>query len=151
GGFIVAAPSLHSSGRYYLWDENHHPHKIKPAIAPDWLLELVKDSAVNSAAHGDKEILVDSFGLVVDGRERYMIRVISGCIGSYVRQHGALPDEKELFNLAWPTYSSKVKARGETLDADGRGEALCRQRCRHMLKRAKSGAFPVFQTLIDEI
>ena len=41
GGLIVAPPSLHLSGRRYVWDANHHPEKITPATLPEWLVTLL--------------------------------------------------------------------------------------------------------------
>ena len=41
GGYIVAPPSLHESGRRYTWDPTHHPAFMEPAILPDWLLNLL--------------------------------------------------------------------------------------------------------------
>jgi hypothetical protein len=42
GGYIVVAPSVHpDTGRSYVWDEDAHPLKVKPAAAPEWLLDLV--------------------------------------------------------------------------------------------------------------
>jgi putative DNA primase/helicase len=40
GGFIVVSPSLHESGRYYLWDEVSHPRTTPLADAPAWVVEL---------------------------------------------------------------------------------------------------------------
>jgi len=40
GGYIVAPPSLHMSGRRYCWSVDHHPADIgEPAPPPDWLVE----------------------------------------------------------------------------------------------------------------
>jgi hypothetical protein len=37
GGYIVAPPSLHASGRNYAWEND-----IEPADAPQWLIDMVK-------------------------------------------------------------------------------------------------------------
>jgi hypothetical protein len=159
GGYFVVAPSLHQSGNRYLWDENYHPQRIGPALAPDWLLNLVGNTGhMSMAVSNNKNSTppnaageINAFGMVQDGRERYMIRVICGCIGSYVRQHGALPEPGELFDMAWPTYSKNTKIRGASLEADGRGETLMRQRIRYQLHRAETGKFPIFQQIADEL
>jgi hypothetical protein len=39
GGYIVAPPSKHISGRPYAWSVDHHPHDVPLAPAPDWLIE----------------------------------------------------------------------------------------------------------------
>jgi len=156
GGFIVAAPSLHASGRYYLWDERHHPAKLKPADAPPWLLALIESGAERAQPNGATGAHANgidrtAFGFVGDGREKYMVQVICGCIGSYVRANGTLPEPIELFAEAWPTYERNVKARSTSLDADQRGEALMRQRIGYLLHRAATGKFPVLQQIADEI
>jgi hypothetical protein len=46
GGYIVAPPSRHISGRVYAWSVNHHPKDVGPlAVAPDWLIERLKTRA----------------------------------------------------------------------------------------------------------
>ena len=39
---IVAAPSLHSSGNRYTWDEGCSPFEIKAADMPSWLVEEIR-------------------------------------------------------------------------------------------------------------
>jgi hypothetical protein len=39
GGYIVAPPSRHISGRAYCWSVDHHPADVPLAPAPDWLVE----------------------------------------------------------------------------------------------------------------
>ncbi|BEQ14413.1 bifunctional DNA primase/polymerase [Desulfoferula mesophila] len=41
-GYVVAPPSDHISGGVYAWDEDHHPDDMKPAEAPQWLLDKIK-------------------------------------------------------------------------------------------------------------
>lgn len=41
GGYIVAPPSEHKSGRQYLWDDEYSPEEIPLADAPDWLITEV--------------------------------------------------------------------------------------------------------------
>jgi len=38
GGYIVAPPSRHISGRSYAWSVDHHPADVELAPAPDWLI-----------------------------------------------------------------------------------------------------------------
>jgi hypothetical protein len=39
GGYIVAPPSRHISGRSYAWSVDHHPADVSLAPAPNWLIE----------------------------------------------------------------------------------------------------------------
>jgi Bifunctional DNA primase/polymerase, N-terminal len=41
GGYIVAPPSRHLSGRSYAWSVDHHPADIPVAEAPAWLVEAL--------------------------------------------------------------------------------------------------------------
>ena len=40
GGYVVAPPSIHPSGRAYVWANGHEPGAAKLAALPPWLLEL---------------------------------------------------------------------------------------------------------------
>jgi hypothetical protein len=150
GGFIVAAPSLHESGRFYLWSEHGHPKNTAIAEAPEWLIEMVRGVPTDSAASGPRapstgtgEIIRDQWGKVTDGRERHMIGIICGVIASLTRNAGALPGAEAVFAEAWPTYERTTRARGESLEADHRGQTLMRQRVGHMLRRAEAGRWRV--------
>ena len=144
GGFIVAAPSLHESGRFYLWDESAHPRVTPIAAAPGWLIEMAE--APPPDAHGARapptgsgEIIRDAWAKVIDGRERFMVGIVCGVIATMTRETGALPASEAVLAEAWPTYERGVKARGASLEADGRGITLMRQRVTHFLRRAEQG------------
>jgi Bifunctional DNA primase/polymerase, N-terminal len=38
GGYFIAPPSRHISGRSYAWSVDHHPQDVPLAPAPDWLI-----------------------------------------------------------------------------------------------------------------
>ncbi len=42
GGYVVAPPSTHASGRPYAWDVAHHPDDVAITPVPAWLLELIE-------------------------------------------------------------------------------------------------------------
>lgn len=50
GGYIVAAPSIHPSGRAYAWAFSRAPGEIAPAQAPGWLMDLVEVEPERPAA-----------------------------------------------------------------------------------------------------
>jgi hypothetical protein len=43
GGLVVAPPSLHPSGRRYVWVRGRGPADIAPASLPDWLLSETRE------------------------------------------------------------------------------------------------------------
>ena len=49
GGYIVAPPSLHASGRWYEFSAKFHPDRLKLADMPDWLLKAVDRPVTRSA------------------------------------------------------------------------------------------------------
>ncbi len=50
GGYAVAPPSIHSSGRQYVWIPSHEPNTTKLALMPDWLLTEV-DASYRQIGH----------------------------------------------------------------------------------------------------
>lgn len=49
GGYVIAPPSLHLSGRRYRWQDAWHPRKVQMAEAPDWLLKKMVPSGTKEA------------------------------------------------------------------------------------------------------
>lgn len=148
GGFIVTAPSMHESGRYYLWDEAGHPKTTAIVAPPAWLAELAETpppqaGVARGPSTGTGEIVRDAWGKVIDGRERHMIGIICGVIAATKQETGALPTVDAVLSEAWPTYERTTKARGKSLDDDNRGVALMRQRAAHFLRRAETGKWKV--------
>lgn len=63
GGYIVASPSLHKSGRRYQWEDEFSPFDIKPLPIPlslDTILSQAKGNTGYSDAPLNSEALVDS-------------------------------------------------------------------------------------------
>lgn len=57
GGYIVAPPSKHISGKTYEWEVSSHPDDILLAELPKWLLNFPKDRTQKNQT-GDKEPLI---------------------------------------------------------------------------------------------
>ena len=43
GGFVVAPPSIHGSGRQYQWEPEFSIHYIKPAACKPWMIEYLQN------------------------------------------------------------------------------------------------------------
>lgn len=50
GGYIVAPPSNHASGREYAWNVQLHPDDVALAACPPWILELAVQGAAGPRA-----------------------------------------------------------------------------------------------------
>jgi hypothetical protein len=50
GGYIVAAPSRHRSGRWYEWELSSHPDEVPLAPLPDWILTRLTASSNRNGA-----------------------------------------------------------------------------------------------------
>jgi putative DNA primase/helicase len=55
GGLIIAAPSLHYSGRRYAWDPENDLDEVPLPTAPDWLVRLASGKSRKQRAHQDRE------------------------------------------------------------------------------------------------
>jgi hypothetical protein len=53
GGYIVAPPSRHISGRSYCWNVDFHPANTPLAPAPDWLIERLTARGTSSGKGHD--------------------------------------------------------------------------------------------------
>lgn len=145
GGFVVAAPSIHVSGKRYEVDN------CEIDAAPGWLVDLCNDDTARElglGVHGmQKSGGAGMFGEITDGREGYMVRVILGVIRSYVEQYHELPPLDKVIAEGFPVYERKVSSRGKSLEADGRGISLFTRRAAYQLERAKRNELRVIQGL----
>lgn len=53
GGYVVAPPSRHISGRTYAWNVDFHPADVPLADAPPWLIERLVAAPAKSADNGN--------------------------------------------------------------------------------------------------
>ena len=147
GGFAMLPPSKHPSGRDYEWVIGCDPNSVEIADAPGWLLELVEDkepSAANGAGQRSKPNggspggEFDSWGKRTDGREEYMRDLVWARLIEERRNNSEPPTEarlEEMVRDAWAVFQRKCRARGVSLDADGRGEKEMRRKFRRGVKR----------------
>jgi hypothetical protein len=54
GGYIVAPPSRHITGRHYRWSVDHHPQDVQIAAPPDWLIARLSVSTTAEGASADR-------------------------------------------------------------------------------------------------
>lgn len=147
GGFVVAGGSIHANGNEYVCDFS------EIADAPAWLLDLVTEGA-HHESHGrglQEASTSDNPFKASDGREGVMVRVILGAICNMYQDNGKLPSLDELIEHSFPVYVEKVKARSDSLEAEGRGISLFRIRADYQLKRAQRGQLRVLASAKEEM
>jgi hypothetical protein len=92
GGYVIAPPSLHASGKHYEWEIS--PEEAPPAEAPDWLLDLVTTAASGPGCQqgpaGNGEVtklrvvaddLGDSPGTAQGRRHADALRLVGSALG----------------------------------------------------------------------
>lgn len=86
GGYVMAPPSLHLSGRRYEWEIGSEPWTVEPAIAPDWLLEAMGGSAGtktgNAMPEGKFSLEAALDGVGQGERDLTLFRLASYCRAS---------------------------------------------------------------------
>lgn len=97
GGYIVAAPSLHISGKRYEWELSGHPLETPVQEAPDWLLGLIR--ANTGSKHQAKPIshwttILQGVG---DGQRNHSAASLTG----YLLRKGLDPEIAFLLVNGW--------------------------------------------------
>ena len=88
GGYIVAPPSLHITGRRYAISVDHHPDDIELAVAPDWLLEHVRPNRQGSSTRSPVDLGTLAGRGAVEGQRNDTIARLSGLLlGKRVDPH----------------------------------------------------------------
>lgn len=154
GGFIVAAPSMHESGRRYEWIEDKEPWNLEIATAPQWLCDQVDILAEKHGGHTHRDPSLktatpdhqhDAWGALKDGREDYMFRMIWARLVDIARDCPIRPSDEELNSEReelFGLYVSKVESRlpgpaenkAQLLEREGRGITEFRAKWRASLK-----------------
>ncbi len=138
GGFIVAPPSVHASGRQYSWDVDAHVDDLGLPSLTESMVELICQDvihgtgSVSPVTHATGPLGLP--GQITDGREQYMRNTILAVVSDLYRQLGRIPTEEEVVAEGWPQYASKVD-----FSRPGRGEAEFRMKVRYTLDRANRG------------
>lgn len=143
GGFVIAPPSLHASGRPYTW--LYSPFETELAEAPQWLLDKVGASARPfDASPREKgttpEHATDTWGNIVDGRDAYMRDVVWAAVVDLYRECPIQPPERESETKcleAYATYLRRVRPQelGKSLEDEGRGITAFRQKWAYAMRQ----------------
>jgi len=144
GGFAMLPPSMHESGVNYAWVKSYEPWLCGIMEAPSWIIEAVDEllSQFTKVERGERTEspaqAVDNFGMIVDGREDYMTRLIWGRVVSLYRECPFEPMDGHQAEMreAWKVYDVNVKSRifepgtpnHVLLEREGRGPSLFAQK-----------------------
>jgi Bifunctional DNA primase/polymerase, N-terminal/AAA domain/Primase C terminal 1 (PriCT-1) len=109
GGYVVAPPSLHASGRRYAWELGAGPDDVPLSPAPAWLLARIREQATDRLrADGTPLVLREGernrrLFQVAAALRRYGINTdgLRGCLEVVNREHATPPlDAGELATIA---------------------------------------------------
>lgn len=129
GGYVIHPES---TGYRWLNDEDFGSFPAKVA-------SQATGSAVNAISPNLGGNDYDAWGNVVDGRERFMARVVLAAVADYKREIGTFPTLEWMVKNVYPTYEAKVKSRTGDLNAEGRGIDEFRRKVTATLIRAREG------------
>lgn len=144
GGVNLPTEVKRAKGRITEATEYHSIHNNKVSIEAFINAYPIKEyfDPVTSAPQA-KTTIVSSGGLstqIIDGREQYMSDMVYAAIINLTGSLGRWPTAQEVYNDAWPVYSSKVGSRGQrTLDQDHRGAKAMQQKILSKLRLITTG------------
>lgn len=84
GGYIVAPPSLHVSGRLYAWSVDHHPDDVPPAPMPDWMVRALGQPETGTARDPSEWRQLVAEGVYEGGRDVAVTRLTGHLMRRYV-------------------------------------------------------------------
>jgi len=91
GGYIVAPPSRHVTGRPYEWDVSSHPDDVPIAPAPAWLLELLRPAC----SHGTDSTEARDWLKLLQGARDGQRHAVAAQIAGHYLGIGWRPEEVE--------------------------------------------------------
>jgi len=108
GGYVIAPPSIHISGKHYLFEIGHEPETMALAPPPPWLLALVREDRRRLTFDGTPLVIPagqrnDRLFALACTLRRYGLGVpaITGCLGAINAHHVQPPlDNDELRRIA---------------------------------------------------
>lgn len=84
GGYVVAPPSIHISGRRYAWSVDHHPDEVPLAPMPEWLTEATGEPGAAAAAPAENWRRLAAEGVQDGGRNNAVARLTGHLLRRYV-------------------------------------------------------------------
>jgi hypothetical protein len=75
GGYIVAPPSRHISGRSYCWSVDHHPSDVALAPAPNWLIERLTTARGGRKGHDPAQWAADKERKISEYRDKKIAEI----------------------------------------------------------------------------
>lgn len=127
GGYVVAAPSVHASGRLYAWPDGSGPDEREVGELPGWLHELltrpepVPGSAAPAARNGDGlgrlmkdagQYVANAAGATEGGRNQAAFN-LAGHLVAFVTDSGDTLTECQIINLLRPWNHRNTPPLGE--------------------------------------
>lgn len=136
GGYVI-----HPASPGYRWLNDEDVGKFPSKIAAS------ASGSAGGLQHDNFDASVDRFGSIIDGREKFMAKIVLGAIMDYARDNGTWPTLAWLEANTYPGYEAKVKSRTGDLNAEGRGIDEFRKKATYTLGQARAGKFGHVETL----
>jgi hypothetical protein len=153
GGFMMAPPSMHSSGKIYDWEKDRAPWQCGILDAPEWLIEAIEQlreehggqpvgPRERTPSTGDQ----NAFGLDVDGREEKLQKLVWAAVVDMYRDAPIPPtqDEQDAEKARiWRHYLQTTKSRltrpgiepADLLEMEGRGWSELDRKWRYAMRK----------------
>lgn len=154
GGFMMAPPSRHASGKDYEWEEGRAPYEVEIEEAPDWLLEAIDalrlehgGNVVTQRERTDATGAKNDFGLDSDDRELKLQRAVWGRVVDMYRDCPIKPSQSEqeaalrdLWTWYLSTTATRLAARdgmdkADLLEMEGRGWSELQRKWRYAMNK----------------